>query len=111
VLAAVQATLVAEESRARVLVLAYYNPDTEPIAASTVAGIDGVVACSTAEPQPGLNDRIACVADERGAELVDLYAAFLGREDELTRFARGDVHPNADGYAVIAARILEVIGR
>jgi lysophospholipase L1-like esterase len=111
VLAAVQATLLAEGSAARVLVLAYYNPDIEPIAASTVAGTDGVVACTPPDPQPGLNDRIACVAAERGAELVDLYAAFLGREDELTRFARGDVHPNADGYAVIATRILEVIGR
>jgi lysophospholipase L1-like esterase len=110
VLAAVQATLLAEDSEARVLVLAYYNPDTEPVAASTVAGTDGVVACTPPDPQPGLNDRIACVAAERGADLVDLYAAFLGREDELTRFARGDVHPNADGYAVIATRILEVIG-
>jgi lysophospholipase L1-like esterase len=110
VVAAVQATLLAEDSEARVLVLAYYNPDTEPVAASTVAGTDGVVACTPPDPQPGLNDRIACVAAERDADLVDLYAAFLGREDELTRFARGDVHPNADGYAVIATRILEVIG-
>jgi len=111
VLAAVQATLAAEGSEARVLVLAYYNPDVEPIAASTIAGSDGVVACTPADPQPGLNDRMACVAADRGAELVDLYAAFLGREEELTRFARGDVHPNADGYAVIAAQILEVAGR
>jgi lysophospholipase L1-like esterase len=111
VVAAVQATLTAEGSEARVLILAYYNPDSEPIAASTIAGADGVVACTAADPQPGLDDRIACVAAERGAELVDLYAAFLGREDELTRFARGDVHPNADGYAVIAARVLEVVGR
>lgn len=111
VLAAVQASLAAEGSDAHVLVLAYYNPDADPLAASTVAGADGVVGCSPADAEPGLNDRIACVAADRGAELVDLYAAFLGREDELTRVARGDVHPNGDGYAVIAARILEVAGR
>ena len=41
--------------------------------------------------------------------LVDLYDAFLGREEELTRFGSGDVHPNADGYAVIADTILEAL--
>ena len=111
VLAAVQATMAAEGSDARVLVLAYYNPDTDPVAASKVAGADGAVACTPADPQPGLNDRIACVAADRGAELVDLYAAFLGREEELTRFARGDVHPNGDGYEVIAARILDALSQ
>jgi lysophospholipase L1-like esterase len=67
------------------------------------------VGCNATEPDPGLNDRIACVAARRGAELVDLYAAFLGREDELTRFGEGDVHPNGAGYAVIADEILAVI--
>jgi lysophospholipase L1-like esterase len=110
VVAAVQATLASEGSDARLLLLAYYNPDVEPIAAATMAGTDGVVGCDAAEPAPGLNDRIACVAARRGIELVDLYGAFLGREDELTRFGEGDVHPNAEGYAVIAEEILAVIG-
>jgi len=109
VVAAVQATLEAEGSDARVLLLAYYNPDVAPIAAATMVGADGVVECSVTEPDPGLNDRIACIAARRGAELVDLHAAFLGREDELTRIGEGDVHPNADGYTVIADEILAVI--
>jgi len=106
IVAAVKAALEAARSDARVLLLAYYNPDPDPIAAATLVGADGSVACDAAEPGPGLNDRIACVAARHGAEVVDLYAAFLGREDELTRFGTGDVHPNADGYAVIAEAIL-----
>lgn len=109
VVAAVQATLQAEGSDARVLLLAYYNPDVEPIATTTMVGADAAVGCDASEPDPGLNDRIACVAVRRGVELVDLYAAFLGREDELTRFGDGDVHPNAAGYAVIADEILAVL--
>lgn len=103
----VQGALEAADSDARVVLLAYYNPDFAPIAAETMVGTDGIVACDQAEPRPGLNDRIACVAEARGVELVDLYAVFLGREDELTRIGAGDVHPNAAGYRVIADAIAE----
>jgi lysophospholipase L1-like esterase len=103
----IQERLAEAGSSARVVLLAYYNPDVEPIAASTVVGADGVVSCDPTDPAPGLNDRIACVAEERGVGLVDLYAAFLGREDELTRIRAGDVHPNAAGHAVIAEAIAE----
>ena len=110
VVASVQQALDASGSDARILLLAYYNPDIEPIAAATVVGADGVVACDPSDATPGLNDRIACVADARGVELVDLYAAFLGREDELTRFGVGDVHPNQAGHAVIAETIAAAFG-
>ena len=110
VVANVQQALDDYGSTARVLVLAYYNPDVDPIAASTIVGTDGVVACEPADTTPGLNDRIACVADARGVELVDLYAAFLGHEDELTRIGDGDVHPNEQGHAVIAATIAATLG-
>lgn len=101
--------LAAAESDATVLLLAYYNPDVEPVAAATVVGADGRVACLADDPAPGLNDRIACVAERHGVGLVDLHAAFLGREAELTGIGRGDVHPNAAGYEVIAAAIAEAI--
>ncbi len=110
IVTAVQAALEANGAAPRVAVLAYYNPDARPVAALAVAGADGVVACLPGDPAPGLDDRIACVAEERDIVLVDLHAAFLGRETELTRFRAGDVHPNADGYAVIAAAILAAIG-
>jgi len=110
IVGAVQAALADAGSRAQVLLLAYYNPDPDPLADATVAGTDGVVACEdAADSGGGLDDRIACVALARGVELVDLHAAFRGREHELTHIADGDVHPNAAGYAVIADAILSVL--
>lgn len=99
--------LTAAESDAPILLLAYYNPDVEPVAASTIVGADGAVACDPGDPSPGLNDRIACVAERRGTGLVDLYAAFLGREEELTGIGSGDVHPTVEGHEVIAEAIVE----
>ncbi len=110
VVAGVQDALADAGSDARILVLAYYNPDVRPIATATLVGADAIVACDSDDAAPGLNDRIACVAEDRGVELVDLYAAFLGREEELTRIGDGDVHPNADGYEVIADAIAATLG-
>jgi lysophospholipase L1-like esterase len=106
VVAGVHSALAAAGSDATVLLLAYYNPDLDPLAVASVAGSDGAVGCDPAEERPGLNDRIACIANQRSVGLVDLYDAFLGHEEELTRFRAGDVHPNAAGYAVIAETIL-----
>ena len=103
----IQEALAGVGSDARVLLLAYYNPDPDPLADAAVAGPDGAVGCTTEEP--GLADRIACVAADRRTEIVDLHAAFRGRELELTRFRGGDVHPNAAGYAAIAEAILAVV--
>ena len=47
----------------------------------------------------GLNDRIRTVAGTRGAKVVDVFARFVGRENELV--AADCVHPNPDGYRVI----------
>ena len=109
VVAGVQSALEAAGTDAVVLLLAYYNPDLDPLAVASVAGSDGDVGCDALEDRPGLNDRIACIAEARAVGLVDLYAAFLGREDELTRFGAGDVHPNAEGYQVIADTILDAL--
>jgi lysophospholipase L1-like esterase len=109
VVAGVQSALEEAGSDAVVVLLAYYNPDLAPLAAASVAGSDGIVGCDPDEERPGLNDRIACIAAERSVGLVDLYDAFLGREDELTRFRAGDVHPNAEGYQVIADAITDAL--
>lgn len=101
--------LASHGSSARILVLAYYNPDLRPVATETIVGSDGRVACDPAEPRPGLDDRIACVAEARDATVVNLHAAFLGRELELTRIGEGDVHPNAAGYQAIADAIVEAV--
>ena len=106
VIARLQEALATDGSDARILLLAYYNPDPDPLAAEVMAGSDGAVACDSGETRPGLDDRIACVAVSRGVELVDLYAAFLGRERQLTHVAEGDVHPTVRGYRVIADEIV-----
>lgn len=109
ILDAVGDALASHGSSAPVLVLAYYNPDLQPVATETIVGSDGRVACDPAEPRPGLDDRIACVTEARSATLVNLHNAFLGRELELTRIGEGDVHPNAAGYQVIADAIVEAV--
>lgn len=111
VLDVVADALASTGSTAPIAVLAYYVPDATPGASEPIVGSDGTVSCDPSEARPGLNDRIACVADARDATLVDLHAAFLGRESELTRIGEGDVHPNADGYAVIAEAILAAVER
>ena len=110
IVTAIQASLDANGAAPRVALLAYYNPDARPVASSAVAGPDGKVACLADDPAPGLDDRIACVAQERAVTLVDLHAAFRGREAELTRIRAGDVHPNTAGYGVIAEEILAALG-
>lgn len=105
VVARVREELERAGSSARILLLAYYNPEVEPGAAATLVGADGMVGCEPDAVSPGLNDRIACVAEDEDVELVDLYGAFLGREEELTRIGVGDVHPNAAGHRVIADTI------
>jgi lysophospholipase L1-like esterase len=109
IVAGVQDALFLNGSDARILLLAYYSPEVDALSARTMVGSDGRVGCSATEDISGLNDRIACVADRRGTQLVDLYAAFLGREGELTRIGGGDVHPNAEGYGVIADEIVAVV--
>jgi lysophospholipase L1-like esterase len=109
IVAALRSTLAANGSDARILLLAYYSPETDPLAVEAIAGADGSVGCDAGDGRPGLNDAIACIAARRGAALVDLYAAFLHRERELTRIGADDVHPNADGYGVIADAIIAAL--
>lgn len=109
IVAGVDSALDAAGSDAAVLLLAYYIPDLDALAVASVVGSDATVGCDPQEQRTGLNDRIACIAEERSVRVVDLHAAFLGREDELTRFRAGDVHPNAAGYQVIADTILEAL--
>ena len=58
-----------------------------------------------------INAEIAAAAAARDIRLVDLYSAFLGREDELTNMPGfDDIHPNAAGHALIADLVIPAPG-
>lgn len=55
----------------------------------------------------GLNDIIRAQARERGLILVDLYPLFQGRADQL--IAGDMIHPNDQGYRVMAEAVIEAL--
>jgi hypothetical protein len=84
-------------------VMEYYNPASGmslgPIFDAIGLGADGRIDCTATGADRGLNDVIACVAVERGAQAIDPYAtakaigpAFMG----------DSIHPSAAGHAAIA---------
>lgn len=82
---------------AHILMMGYYNPynadPTSPI---------GQIADPAIR---ALNALIAKEADAFGAQFVNLYPAFVGHELGDTYIATGNVHPNAQGYALIATQM------
>jgi lysophospholipase L1-like esterase len=91
------AELKAELPNANVLVMGYHNPfnafPNTPI---------GKIADPAIQ---ALNKLLAGEAAAFGDRYVDGYTPFLGHELSLTLIAQGNVHPNAAGYAVIAAQM------
>ncbi|WP_435008247.1 GDSL-type esterase/lipase family protein [Tundrisphaera lichenicola] len=105
-LAANYATLLNEVKallpNAHVVLLGSYNPfpadpsnPLNPIAAPAIQA---------------LNATIAGLSQQFGASYADTYSPFVGREAQLTHMVDmpGNVHPNADGYGVIAGAIESV---
>lgn len=82
---------------ANILLMGYHNP---------FAGVPASPLSAIAGPAiQGLNSVISGEAAAFGARYVDTYTPFLGHELEYTYIASGNVHPNAAGYAVIAAQM------
>ena len=113
-LAALTAALADDPGHESLLALTYYNPFSgtgspyEPAADLALLGGDGVIDCvanAAASALVGLNDLIACLGAHYGATVVDVYPAFEGRGPALTNILAGDIHPNAAGYAAIAAAV------
>jgi lysophospholipase L1-like esterase len=101
---------------ARLAVMTYFNPfsgtDAAHEAAAELAllGTDGRLDCETDDPQArGMNDIIACVADELGAIPVDVKPAFDGLGLELTHIGSEDIHANDAGYEQIADLFVEAL--
>jgi lysophospholipase L1-like esterase len=86
---------------AEVMLLGYYNP---------MAALPSHPFYSLSFLVTGaLNDRIAGIAESSGARYVDISAAFSGHEGEWTYILAPpvgtNIHPNAAGYAQIAAQL------
>lgn len=110
-----RAALAADGGENRLLVLTYYNPFSgtgsqyEAPMDAILLGSDGRTDCTGTGTAVGLNDRIACIGSAHGATVVDVYPLFLGRGPELTQIMMLDVHPNDQGYDVIAGAFLRAL--
>ena len=91
----------------KIVVMTLYNPFSgglEPIDVIVELALEG----EPDGPFPeGLNDIIRAVAEERGLTLVDWHPLFEGKAGE---YIAGDlIHPNDDGYRVMADAVLEAV--
>ena len=106
ILSALTRELQKDREKARIALLAYYNPWSglpDPRAAPTdvaLVGTDGKIDCDAGGSAIGLNDIIACTARRYGATIANAYPPFEGHAAQLVN--AGDVHPNDAGYTVIA---------
>lgn len=99
-------------------VMTYFNPFSgtddlyEAAADRALLGADGRADCAAASEAAaarGMNDIIACLAEEHGAVLVDVQPLFAGLGLELTHIGSEDIHSNDPGYAVIANAFAEAL--
>jgi lysophospholipase L1-like esterase len=109
ILGSLQAALLEDPGTESVFVLLPYNAFSgtghplEAMIAAVMLGTDGTVDCTVDPSRYGLNDILGCTAQATGAVVVDAYPLFEGHVLELTHMGEGfNVHPNDDGYAVIA---------
>ena len=114
ILAALTTALANDPGEEVLLVTTYYNAFAgtglpyEAVADLALTGSDGTIDCAANAADPtriGLNDLIACIGQQFGATVVDLYPVFGRDALLLTHIAMGDIHPNDDGYGVIASAL------
>jgi acyl-CoA thioesterase I len=108
--------LVTQAPGARLAVMTYFNPfsgtDASYAAAGELAllGADARLDCEADDRESrGMNDIIACVAEEFGATPVDVHPSFAGLGLELTHIGAQDIHANDLGYEIIADAYLRAL--
>ena len=112
ILGSLQAALAADPGTQKVFVLLLWNPfggtgsPFEAPVAVALRGSDLKIDCPADATDPakvGLDDIIACTALAAGAIPVDMYPLFDDDALALTHIGEGfNIHPNDDGYALIA---------
>jgi lysophospholipase L1-like esterase len=96
--------LQAADAKLRILLLTLGNPfsgSPQTFDELGELGLDG-----TPFPE-GLNEIIRAQAQETGVILVDLYPLFEGKASQL--IAQEDLHPNDEGYRVMAEAVIKAI--
>jgi lysophospholipase L1-like esterase len=58
------------------------------------------------DPRPAYRDAMRAVAADEGALLIDGFSPFVGREPGLML---DDVHPSAQGHALLGATLAEAL--
>ena len=115
ILSELKAALDSDPGEEQLLVTTYYNPykgTGSPFELPTdgiLFGTDGTIDCAANATDPtkaGLNDMITCFAAAAGATTVDLYPVITDRALTHTHIATGDIHPNNDGYRLIADAVI-----
>lgn len=86
---------------AQLLLLNYYNP-------FAVFGTDDPLNQAALAFGALHQQLLEAEAAEFGAKIVDVYTPFLGHEAEYTHILSGNVHPNEQGYGVMADQLLAV---
>jgi len=54
-----------------------------------------------------LNEIITSSASQAGAKIADPSSGMAGNANAWTNMLQGDIHPNADGYQVLALSLVE----
>ena len=110
-----KAALDSDPGEEQLLVTTYYNPykgtgsPFELPTDGTLFGTDGTIDCAANAAdvtKGGLNDVITCSAAAVGATTVDLYSVMIDKALTHTHIATGDIHPNDEGYRLIADAVI-----
>ena len=116
ILGDLMAALDSDPGEEQLLVTTYYNPykgtgsPFDLVTDGVLFGSDGTIDCAANSAdfaKGGLNDIIACGAAAAGATTVDLYAVITDKALTHTHIATGDIHPNDEGYRLIADALIE----
>ena len=105
ILDALGAALARDPGPERLQVMTYYNPLSgagSPLEAAYDAGLlgaDGRIDCTRTGADIGLDDVIACVGADSGAQVVDPYPTAMAVGPA---FSTDGIHPSAAGHAAIA---------
>ena len=91
----------------RILLLTLFNPLPEDSATAPIGDL-ALEGMPDTPFEEGLNDIVRRQAEQHAVTLAEIYAPFQGRSGEL--ISGDQIHPNDDGYRVIADAVIVALG-